>query len=150
MWKYIKDVTGSESISGPIIFETNDGKIIDPQHVTNILNDHFLNIAEKVKSHLPQDSVYEISDKLMDWINVRLPNKIKFDFPLISENDVFEALSNLDENKSTGVDVISAKVLKTATAVICQPLTFIINNSLKSIRFFQIRYMENSNCISFA
>ena len=81
--------------------------------------------------------MYEISDKLIDWINVRLPNKIKFDIPLISENDVFEALSNLDENKSTCVDGISAKVLKTAAAAIdslyiCQPLTYIINNSLKS------------------
>ena len=129
---YIKDVTGSESVSGPIVLETIDGKIIDPQNVTNILNDHFLNIAKKVTSHLPQDSVYEIPDKLIDWINVRLPNKIKFDIPLISENDVLEALSNLDENKSTGVDGISAKVLKTAAAALCQPLTYIINNSLKS------------------
>ena len=76
--------------------------------------------------------MYEIPDKLIDWINVRLLNKIKFDIHLISENDVFEALSNLDENKSTGVDGISAKVLKTAAAAICQPLTYIINNSLKS------------------
>ena len=135
MWKLVKDITGRETNTGPIILETNNEHIVEPQQITNVLNDHFLNVAEKVTLSLPKDESYKTPDELVTWISDRLPNEVKFDIPLITENEVFKALSTLDITKSTGVDKISPMFLKISSASISPHLTHIINTSIKSNTF---------------
>ena len=36
--------------------------------LASILNEHFVNIAEKVTDHLPKDATYVIPTKLKEWV----------------------------------------------------------------------------------
>ena len=135
MWKLVKDITGRGTNTGHIILETNNEHIVEPKQITNVLNQHFLNVTEKVTVSLPKDESYKTPDELVTWISDRLPNAVKFDIPLITENEVLKALSALDITKSTGVDKISPMFLKISSASISPHLTHIINTSIKSNTF---------------
>ena len=55
-----------------------------------------------------------------------------FKFTQISEDFVLNELKNLQTNKSTGLDTISAQLLKTAAPVISKHLTYLFNFTLRS------------------
>ena len=59
----------------------------------------------------------------------------KFEIPYAEVGYVKWKLDSLDITKATGLDGISAKFLKTASAVICKPLCTIINLSIKTGKF---------------
>ena len=86
---------------------------------------------------------------MADAIKQRLPTNIfanhqipqfnsTFESKEIKIKSVFKQVSNLKTNKSTGLDGISARLLKDAAAIIAPTLTDIFNQSLKSSVFLKI------------
>ena len=62
----------------------------------------------------------------------KIPQNVTFKIPLMKENDLLSIINSLDPNKATGIDGISAKLLKKAVHVICPSLLEIINISIST------------------
>ena len=95
--------------------------------IASILNEHFVNIAEKVTDHLPKDAIHVIPTKLIEWVASKTPDGVTFNIPLMIINEVMKAFKTIDDKKATGADDLSAKYLKAAASSICIQLTHIIN-----------------------
>ena len=57
------------------------------------------------------------------------------DFKPIEENFISKQINKLSLKKATGHDGISAKILKFAKPVVLQPITFLINETIKVSEF---------------
>ncbi len=55
-----------------------------------------------------------------------------FSIPIMFEDQVLIFRGDLDETKTTGMDGVSAKLLKIVTHVLAKPLTIILNLSIKT------------------
>ncbi len=58
-----------------------------------------------------------------------------FCIPIMSEDQVLKFLVDLDETKTTGMDGVSAKLLKMSAHVLAKPLTNILNLIIKTNQF---------------
>ncbi len=62
------------------------------------------------------------------------PNE-KFSIPIITEDKVTKLLANLEENKVTGLDVVSAKLLQLSAPVLSKTITRLLNLSIATGTF---------------
>ena len=62
-------------------------------------------------------------------------NTLKFTFPEVTTEFVKKQLSSIPENKATGLDKLSGRLLRAAAPVVAQPQAFILNLSLQSGKF---------------
>ena len=92
----------------------------------NSLNDHNINIAKIVNK-------IEFKGSSFYYVNSNLQNKVKnqvFDVKFITPFEVSEIIKKLNTCKATGIDEISANVLKHFGDHIVLPITSFINNSI--------------------
>ena len=82
-----------------------------------------------VQKYLPQQQQSPDLQILQTFISSSLADNDIFSIPTISTDDVKKSLLSLDIHKSTGLDGLSAKLLKLATPAITTPLTYIFNHS---------------------
>ena len=61
--------------------------------------------------------------KLEAFITTKLPKENIFNIPYITEDFVYTFLTSLDNNKPTGIDNISSKIVKISAPVITKHLT---------------------------
>ncbi len=69
----------------------------------------------------------------------------KFSIPPIQEERVHELLADLDEHKTTGLDGVSAKLLRLASPVITRLITKICNTSINTGHFPTTTTTNNNN-----
>ena len=65
---------------------------------------------------------------------LKLPNT-RFKFTFVSEVSLLKILKNMDENKATGLDNLSGKLLKDGATILAKPLSQICNRSIKYSTF---------------
>ena len=69
-------------------------------------------------------------------------SECKFSFHDIDDEFLLKQLLSLDVKKATGLDGISAKLLKIGAPCIFRSLTYIMNRSLKQVLFHLIGNMQ--------
>ena len=92
----------------------------------NCLNDHFINIAKIVNKT-------KFDENSFSYVHSYLQNKLKsqvLDLQFLTPFEVSEIIKKLDTCKATGIDYISADVLKHCQDYIVLPITSIINKSI--------------------
>ncbi len=88
-------------------------------------DDDFIALSqEKFKEH---PSVRKIHEKHHEPSN--------FQFKEARPESVYSIISHLDPDKATGYDKIPSKLLRIAAPAITNPVTSIINNSIKASKF---------------
>ena len=97
------------------------------QGMATILNKFFTTVAERLKSTQPNQ--VDLSNVSNAPILVSVKN---FEFKDISVDFVRKELSSSKVNKSSGLEYIHIRFLKTGADVIAAPLTYILNLSLRS------------------
>ena len=80
--------------------------------IANIFNKHFTSIADKYLSHSSSNNHSPDMLPLKEFIKHKLPKENIFKIPFMTEHFVGKCISNLDNNKATGIDNISIKILK--------------------------------------
>ncbi len=60
---------------------------------------------------------------------------MKFSIPSIQQERVHELRSDLDEHKTTGLDGVSAKLLRLASLILTRSITKILNTSINTGHF---------------
>ena len=96
--------------------------------IVNSFNSFFFDIGEKLANSIPQ-----FGKSALEYLqNYMPPVNSEFTFRKISITDVMKLLSELSENKATGLDNYQSKPLKISAGSIAPSLTNIFNRSLST------------------
>ena len=122
-WKGINRLIGNEPKSNKITqLDTGDTVNTDPIEISNILNTHFSKIGPSLAS--------EIKDTSSNFTDYITPVGHIFNLAKVSCQEVFNLIQKIPSNKASGLDNISARLLKEASPIVTRSLTFIINQSI--------------------
>ena len=122
-WKAINLLLGRKSKKTEINeLKLGESVLTDSKQISEAFNDHFSVIGSKVKNSVQPTSVMPES-----YVK---PATSQFEFKSVTVSDVFSLLLGLSVSKASGLDGISARILKDAAAVISEPLCNILNRSL--------------------
>lgn len=126
-WDLVKMEAGKQpnSISNIKLFHQNE-YITDPTVICNIFNDFFVSAVKKLV--IPQITEYSVNYSLLNVSQATT----KFQFEMVTENEIGKIVSSFDNKYSTGNDDIPITIIKSSLPFIIIPLTHIINNSLIS------------------
>ena len=132
IWKGLRYIVPGKAKSSKISsIMTETGEKTDPKEIANCLNDYFATIGPNLAKDIPD--VNTTCSSQFDQNHHQGGDK--FNFSLITEEYVFDQLCSLSNNKATGTDDISSKLLKLSAKEIVAPLTYLINLSLSSGTF---------------
>jgi hypothetical protein len=129
MWKYLRDLAPSPVSKVPESVEVNGSVVTEPAGIANAFNNFFCNIANTYLTGNTTDTPYDPT-QLKDYIKDKINAETTFTIPPIEEEMVEKQLNGLILKKATGIDQISAKLLKAASPIIAKPLTTIFNLSI--------------------
>ena len=107
-----------------------DGNSVTNSHeLSNAFNDNFSTIGTKLANEVP---LVTDGSSYADYI---VSSNNKFVFSPISSSNVFSLLNKLSKSKATGLDIISAKLIRECADLISIPLCNIFKKSLSSGSF---------------
>ena len=122
-WKGINRLIGNESEFNKITqLDTGYSVSTDPIEISNILNTHFSKIGPSLASE-----IQNTSNNFTDYIT---PTEQFFQLAEVSCQEVFNLIQKIPSNKASGLDNISARLLKEASSIVTRSLTFIITLSI--------------------
>jgi hypothetical protein len=127
-WKLIKEVTCTNKISKhslPEYFMYNNNVLRGPEEIANGFNKFFSEIGPQLASKIPESQT--------DFKNyLGKKQETEFKFSEMSEVRILRFIDKMKPKSSFGEDCVSSKVFKIISPAIIQPLTHLINLSLKS------------------
>ena len=128
-WKTINDILG-RSKKQDVIKEIKlpEKTVTSTEELVDVFNEHFINIGPNLAETIQNEN----DGSFQDYINKQDP---EFTFQPVSIVKVYNLINNLWTSKATGIDKISAKVLRAAASAIAPSLTEIFNMSIDSNRF---------------
>ena len=97
--------------------KVNDISIGNPNEISNTFNKHFATIGPKLACEIPSTS-----DEVSTYLNNFHVNFNKFSFRPTTSGIVFTHLKRLSKTKSTGLENISAKLIRECADIISGPL----------------------------
>ena len=143
-WKTIKPFMSQKIVSqnGSISLYEDDKIVSDANDVCNIFNSHFATCANSIGHSVPLtplESGASISESYNNHPSIRLIGNqgllSNFQFTEVDTSYVSTLLSKVNVKKSTGYDNISPRLLKISSSEIAEPLTNLINMSIKTSIF---------------
>ena len=96
--------------------------------MSNEFNDYFVNIGPKLADKI---TCNQNTNSYMEYLEP-LDNGINFQMKTITSSNVFSMLSKLSKSKATGLDRISARLLRECPDLIADSLCLIFNHSINS------------------
>ena len=122
-WKGINRLIGNVPKFNKITqMDTGDTVSNDPIEISNILKTHFSRIGPSLASEIK-----DTSSNFTDYIN---PAEQIFKLAEVSCQAVLNLIQKISSKKASGLDNISARLLKEASPIVTGSLTFIINLSI--------------------
>ena len=110
LWQHVKNVSGkNDEKQIPKEINVDNERSYESTEVIGKLNLFFSKIREKLVSEHPQQNLPLDFDKLMSYLNLKVPDNIKFSIPLMKSTDLLSIFGSL---KASGLDGISPKIFK--------------------------------------
>ncbi|XP_071944256.1 uncharacterized protein [Antedon mediterranea] len=125
LWKTMKDFLPNKKKQTKTTLNVNGNEINNPTDIANHFNKYFCSISNELASHF-NDNQNDITVESLSQFQQR------FNFKDINGNEIEALLEKLEIGKATGIDGISARLLKIASSQISQSLAFLFNWSLRS------------------
>ena len=110
--------------------KVNDISICNSNEISNAFNEHFSTIGPRLAREIPLTS-----DEESIYLKNITENYNKFCFRPTTTSDVFTHLNKLSKTKATGLDNISARLIRECADIISGPLCDLFNKSLMSSIF---------------
>ena len=144
-WHTVRPLISDKSTkNSDQIILSEEGKIINNlESVSNILNEYYVNMAQKIgppdmikhgqslkeiiKPHKDKECIKTIKDHMNSCK--------KFEFNLVSSNLVLKKLCNLNSKKSTGYDLTPPKLIKLGASLLSSPVAYLINKCIETSEF---------------
>ncbi len=135
IWKSIKTLTGAKNNTRQIKNLKIDGREVDDKtEMAEQFNIYFSTVAEKIRRHL--STVPFDLFKLVNFVKSRKNDQeVNFSVPVITISQVIKTIMKINPHKASGIDKISARLLRIAAPVIAPSITRIINMSLSTGKF---------------
>ena len=137
MWKHLKAVNkGSVSTVNNIPDELliNNEHFSDSHTIATKLNEYFSSIAQILNSTNTETTDLDLT-KLTDFVNNKVTERIYFDIPSITTEQVLSFIGSFDTSKATGLDGIGHKIIKMAANCLSPIIAGLINRSINSGSF---------------
>ena len=96
--------------------------IENPIDISNIFNQHFVNIGPTLSASVPSSNA--------DFRNYVNQENSTFELKRLSQDEVLEIINNLQNNKASGLDKIPVNLLKLSSRYVFKSLTHIFHLSL--------------------
>ena len=127
-WRVINDLT-SRKTNGPSIKEIkqNGISICNSQELATAFNHHFATVGPKLANEIPLNNNGRTH---LHYLNNPLPDITNLELMPTSRSKVLSLLSKLSKSKATGLDKISAKLLRICADLIDDSLLLIFNTSI--------------------
>ena len=127
--------------------------ISNENELVEIFNKYYINIVKHSSGDKPTSIAENLktgskTDDILDEIikcyknhpSIKCINKnrtdlVAFEFIEVNEIEVFELLKAINPNKSVGIDLIPPQIIKDSCHVLVQPLTHLINDSIREHTF---------------
>ena len=115
-----------------IILCENDKILNDPIETCNTFSEFYANVA----SEIGKDVVFNEKDHCsLNAIRENFAFTETFDFKKTNEEEVTRLINKLNVKKSTGVNTISAKLLKFGAPVLSKHISILVNQSIQKDTF---------------
>ena len=148
LYKTIKPFITNKGSHGneEYILEENGELIKDPTNIASIFNDYYTNIVHIATGNppvsIPLSDENDVIKDILSYYNDHSSIKAikakhagkSFNIPIATEGDISDIIDKL-QNKATGIDKISTKLVKLSRDVIKEPLTKAINSSTNEKKF---------------
>ena len=137
-WPTIKPFLSKKRSGGgsEIILCENEKIVSSQSEVSEVFNEFFVNVANDIgntsKDNSPDFSDHPSIQKIKE--NIPVETRI-FSFTPVSSDTVEKVISNLNVKKATGVDNISAKIIKACAPAVSIAISNLINISFRSCEF---------------
>ena len=134
IWKIFKELGANRktnSSESNINIKLGEQMITSETDLAELFNDYFVNVA----SNLKEPVTLSDNELLNNFVQSKVPTTTKFNIPLTTLTFVRNFLSNLNINKSTGLDNIGPRILKLSANVLAPSLLVIVNKSLITGKF---------------
>ena len=137
-WPTIKPFLSKKGQGGgtSVVLSEGGKVVIDQTEICSIFNNFFVNVAKDIGTRGTQ---YE--DNFSDHPSIKnieenLPeNLLQFSFRPVNPLEVSKIISNFNIKKATGVDNISAKILKSCALSINHTVSSLINKTFETSNF---------------
>ena len=127
MWKTINELMNNTKKDTKISeLRTHDNEPLDLTQIPNAFNKYFIELGDELCNDIPPSVT--ITDY---FVNVECPANTLLYFKEISETQILRLLHGLSASKASGMDQISAGILKIASHIYCT-LTYINFPSINS------------------
>jgi hypothetical protein len=124
-WQIVNDLTLRISKRTSVReLNLNGNSISNPSDLSNAFNEHFSTIGPKLASDIP------VSSSHTSYTDYLINNDKRFQFKQTNNDQVFSVLSKLCKSKVTGLDQISARLVRECADLISSSITNIFNLSL--------------------
>ena len=135
-WPTIKPFLSNKGSDGgsEVILNENDQVISDQSEACTVFNTFFANVAKNIGKDCQITNLKEHPSIQMISENLH-SNTEKFSFRPVSDSEVMKILSKIDPKTSTGVDNISAKIIKSCTSSIQGTVANLINITFRKCQF---------------
>ena len=115
-----------------IILNENNKIISNNEEVAKNFNNYFVNVADGIG----KDYVFNPQDHpSLKMINEKQFQKVKCEFKHTNQETVTKIIDKFNPKKATGADKISVKLLKLTKNTLDEPITDLINTSIKTCTF---------------
>ena len=130
--KLFNELSGKHKETNVTSLTINDNTVTEGQGIARAFNNHFTSVAHQYDTESWDKPDLSI---LHQYVKNRVPPQNLFRIPPVTEQYVSKFLKNLAGNKATGLDEISAKMLKLAAPNIVHVITNLCNLSISSRTF---------------
>ena len=133
LWKHVRNLNNQSDDRGlPQEIVIYDIKSCESNDIVNRLNQYFTSISERLNSEHSQEDISFDVTKLNEYIRTKIPENVSFRIPLMKHCELIAIVNALDVTKATGLDGITARILKSAATNVCPTLLNIINISFRT------------------
>ena len=134
IWKSIKTLTGANRNTDAIKKLDVDGRVIEESsEMSEQFNCYFSSIADKLRNQLCHVN-YDLS-KLINFVASRKDPDVSFLVPAITSAQVSAIMMKISSHKATGIDGISARLLRIGMPAIAPCIARLINLSMSTGKF---------------
>jgi len=127
-WQFINEILSQNKKNSSVLsLKIDDHEITDSETIANIFNQHFSTVGSNLASQIPTGNTSH--EEFLDQTSHN------FKLSEVTISQVIEILTKVDSRKATGLDGISAHILKASCDVIAPQLAYMFNRSIKTSKF---------------
>ena len=130
LWSTLRDLTGKKNSTGVTFLQTDDSEQIrDPALIAEAFNQHFTGLAERL---IDKNASNFDPSSVTAFVEIHKSSEAKLVFPDITVRQTQQLIEAIPSGKATGVDGVSARLLKIAAPAIAPSLTRLINKCISN------------------